>query len=278
MIKYLLFNPLEPEKLPTLRELTTSEICKVWASASKYIRRQLLQKRAVEIGVGTFAVVPARATVGEDKVLPVERPVFQPCRMLKKFYKLKCAKTKIPDETPSVQLDFEQIAADIHFRREIVEACIHETLLFFAGALRDKKEVEFSFKGIGILAVRRKAVSMTFLDDFLLDLDATGNMLAALLEDSRMRAIVAFPGKNDFARLSQDGVITLPRLAVETPHQASAPAISLKPRREPAPWGGGARRVSVLDPVFLAQRRVSLARQLAKQGERAKAKEAGRAR
>lgn len=55
-----------------------------------------LRLQAVEIGVGTFALVPARATVGEDKVLPVERPVFQPCRFLKKFYKLKCAKTKIP--------------------------------------------------------------------------------------------------------------------------------------------------------------------------------------
>ena len=88
------------------------------------------------------------------------------------------------DETLSVPLDFEQIAADIHFRREIVEQCIHETLLFFAGALRDNKEVEFSFKGIGILAVRRKAVSMTFFDDCLLELDATGNMLAALLEVS----------------------------------------------------------------------------------------------
>ena len=33
--------------------------------------------------------------------------------------------------------------------------------------------------------------------------------------------------------------------------------------------------VSVLDPVFLAQRRVSLARQLAKEGEHAKATEAG---
>ena len=65
-----------------------------------------------------------------------------------------------------------------------MERCIHETLLFFAGALRDNKEVEFSFKGIGILAVRRKAVSMTFFDDCLLGLDATGNMLAALLEVS----------------------------------------------------------------------------------------------
>lgn len=85
------------------------------------------------------------------------------------------------DETPFVQLDFEEIAAEIHFRREIVEQCIHETLLFFAGALRDNKEVEFSFKGIGILAVRRKVVSMTFLDDCLLELDGTGNMPAALL-------------------------------------------------------------------------------------------------
>ncbi|CAM9814084.1 unnamed protein product [Bubo scandiacus] len=278
MIKYLLFSPLEHKDLPTLRELTTSEICQVWAGASRYIRRELLQKKAVEIGVGTFALVPACATVGEDKVLPVERPVFQPCRLLKKFYKLKCAKAKIPDETLRVQLDFEQIAADTHFRKEIVEQCVHETLLFFAEALRDNKEVEFSFKGIGILAVRRKVLSMTFLDDCLLELDATGNMLAALLGDSKMMRIVAFAGKNDFSRLSRDGVITLPRLEVEVPHQASVPVTSLKPRRESAPWGGGSRRASVLDPLFLAQRRVSLARQQAKAGEQAKAKESGPAR
>ncbi|NXN38708.1 CCD81 protein, partial [Rhinoptilus africanus] len=143
--KYLLFSSLGPENLPTLRELTSSEICKVWAGTSRYIHGELLQKRAVEIGVGTFGVVPACATVAEDKVLPLERPVFQPCRLLKEFYKLKCAEAKIPDETPCVALDFEQIAADIHFRQEIVELCVHETLLFFAGALHDDKEVEFSF-------------------------------------------------------------------------------------------------------------------------------------
>ncbi|NWX15280.1 CCD81 protein, partial [Aegotheles bennettii] len=145
MRKYLLLRSLDPSQLPTLRELTTTEICKVWASACRYIRSQLLQKRAVEIGVGTFAVVPALATVGQDKVLPVERPVFEPCRFLKKFYNLKCAKTKIDGETPPVPLDFEWIGADIRFRPEIVERCIHETLLFFVGTLYDNKEVEFSF-------------------------------------------------------------------------------------------------------------------------------------
>ncbi|NXV71529.1 CCD81 protein, partial [Atlantisia rogersi] len=146
MMKYLLLNPLKPKDLATLRELSTSEICRVWAAASRYIRTQLLEKKAVDIGIGTFAVVLARAMVGEDKVFLVQRPVFQPCKFLKKFYKLKCAKCKIPDETPVIQLDYVQIATDIHFRLEMVERCIHETLLFFAEALLYKKEVEFTFK------------------------------------------------------------------------------------------------------------------------------------
>ncbi|XP_030326412.1 coiled-coil domain-containing protein 81 [Strigops habroptila] len=245
MMKYLLFKGLGPDDLPTLKQLTTNEICKVWAGTSKYIQKQLFEKKAVEIGIGTFALVLVRVTVGEDKVLPVERPVFQLCRFMKKFYKLKCAKTKIPEETPFVQLDFEQIGADIHFRREIVERCIHETLLFFAEALRDKKEVEFSFRSVGILAVRRSVVSMTFFDDCLLELDVTGNMKAALLRNPKMMRIVAFAGRNDYSRLSQDGVIMLPRLAVVIPHQALDHVMSLKPRRESAPWGEGARRGNV---------------------------------
>ncbi|NWU98249.1 CCD81 protein, partial [Upupa epops] len=146
MLKYLLLKPLEPKDLSTLKELTTREICQIWAAASRYIRGQLLQKRAVEIGVGTFALVPAHATVQGNMVLPLEIPLFQPTRLIKKFYKLRCAKTKIPDETPQVQLDFEEIAAAIHFQKEIVEKCMQETLFFFAEALRDNKEVEFFFK------------------------------------------------------------------------------------------------------------------------------------
>lgn len=88
------------------------------------------------------------------------------------------------DDTPTVQPDIEEVAASTHFRHEIVEQCVQETLIWFAGALRDNKEVEFSFRGIGILAVRNKVVSMTFLDSCLLELDTTGNMLKALLEVS----------------------------------------------------------------------------------------------
>lgn len=50
----------------------------------------------MDIGIGTFALVPVHATVAEGTILPVERPVFKPCRLLRKFYQLKCAKTTIP--------------------------------------------------------------------------------------------------------------------------------------------------------------------------------------
>ncbi|XP_064272573.1 coiled-coil domain-containing protein 81-like isoform X2 [Passer domesticus] len=275
MQKYLLYNAVEPEDLPTLKELSTIEICKVWSGMSRQIYRQLLKKKAVEIGIGSFVVIPVHANVAEGKVLPVERPMFILSKTLKLFYNLESDEIKIPDEIPVVQPDFEEIAANTHFRHEIVEQCVQETLLYFAGALRDNKEVEFTFRSIGILAVRKKVVSMTFFDNCLLEMDSTGNMLKALLEDPNMMSTVAFPGQNKFSRVSQDEVVTLPSFVAETPHQPLARLVSLKPRRESAPWGGGCRRVSVLDPVFLARRRVSQASQQSMEMDHTRDKEIG---
>ena len=92
---------------------------------------------------------------------------------------MRCA--SVLDEIPVVQLSFEQIATDTGFRREAVQQCIEETLLFFAGAVAEGKEVELVLKDVGVLAVRRQVVTMNFFDHFLVEVDATGNMLPALL-------------------------------------------------------------------------------------------------
>ncbi|NWZ93299.1 CCD81 protein, partial [Nesospiza acunhae] len=122
------------------------EICKVWSGMSRHIYRQLLKKKAVDIGLGSFAVISVHANVAEGKVLPVERPMFIMNKTLKMFYNLEGDETKIPEEIPVVQPDFEDIAAHIHFRPEILEQCVQETLLYFAGALQENKEVEFTFR------------------------------------------------------------------------------------------------------------------------------------
>ncbi|XP_015705291.1 uncharacterized protein LOC107306550 [Coturnix japonica] len=256
VFRYLLFDPLDPNELSLLKELTTSEICRVWDATSKYICRQLQEKKAVDIGIGSFAVVPARAAAGKDGVLDVDKPIFHMSRHIQRFYKLKQPKTRIPLEMFEYPLDFEEIAESIHFRAPIVEQCIHETLLFFAEALRGKKEVDFFFSSLGILSVRGQEVIMNFFDSCALQVDATGNMLPALLGDPKMMNMIAFRGKNKFTRRSEDGCVMLPRIEVQEP-KTYRRLSSLKPRRDSQPWGGGARRVSIYDPVVLARRRVS---------------------
>lgn len=50
----------------------------------------------MEIGIGSFAVIPSHANVAEGKVLPVERPMFIMSKTLKMFYNLESDETKIP--------------------------------------------------------------------------------------------------------------------------------------------------------------------------------------
>lgn len=52
--------------------------------------------QAVDIGIGTFAVLPAHASVEEGKVLPIERPMFILSKPLKMFYNLESDEVKIP--------------------------------------------------------------------------------------------------------------------------------------------------------------------------------------
>ncbi|XP_015705289.1 coiled-coil domain-containing protein 81-like [Coturnix japonica] len=241
VFRYLLLKPLDPNELSLLKELTTSEICRVWDATSKYVCRQLQEKKAVDIGIGSFAVVPARVAAGKDGVLDVDKPIFQMSQHVQRFYKLKKPKTKIPPEVFEHPLNLKEIAESIHFRVPIVKQCIHETLLFFAETLRGKQEVDFFFSSLGILSVRGQEVIMNFFDSCALQLDATDNMLPALLGDPEIMNLIALRGKNKFTQRSEDGCVILPRIAFEDP-KTYRQLSSLKPRRNSQPWGEGARR------------------------------------
>lgn len=54
--------------------------------------------QAVNIGIGTFAVVTANTTGADGKAMVVRKPIFKPCRFMKTFYKLKCAESRIPSK------------------------------------------------------------------------------------------------------------------------------------------------------------------------------------
>ena len=88
------------------------------------------------------------------------------------------------DRVTIIQLNYSAVAVETPFSRDIVEACIREVLQAFTRSLAAKRNVEFSFCGIGRLEIRDGKVKMKFYKDFINSMDGSGRLLNALKDVS----------------------------------------------------------------------------------------------
>lgn len=72
------------------------------------------------------------------------------------------------------------ISLEGSFNRDTVEGCVKETLLFLSRSISIKQNVEFTFKGIGVLMIKNGSVKMRFLKEFLYKMDGSGTLAKAL--------------------------------------------------------------------------------------------------
>uniref|UniRef100_A0A8C3RL04 Coiled-coil domain containing 81 n=1 Tax=Chelydra serpentina TaxID=8475 RepID=A0A8C3RL04_CHESE len=141
----------------------------------------LLIFQGVQIpGLGTFSFLRQKLDVGNNKFILIQRPVFLLSEKLAQIHGLKLAKIHTPGDIPIIQLNFIMLSLEGPFNREIVEGCVKETLLFFSRSIATKQNVEFTFKGIGVLVIRDNKVKMKFYKDFLQAMDGSGNLVKAL--------------------------------------------------------------------------------------------------
>lgn len=85
-----------------------------------------------------------------------------------------------PGDIPVVPLNFVMISLEGPFNRDTIEGCVRETLLFLSRSISIKQNVEFTFKGIGVLSIRDNKVKMRFYKDFLSSVDGSGTLTKAL--------------------------------------------------------------------------------------------------
>lgn len=78
------------------------------------------------------------------------------------------------------------------FNRDTIEGCVKETLLFLSRSISVKQNVEFTFKGIGVLSIRDSKVKMRFSKDFLCTMDGSGALTKALANVNCF--LLIFPG------------------------------------------------------------------------------------
>ncbi|XP_004455310.2 coiled-coil domain-containing protein 81 isoform X2 [Dasypus novemcinctus] len=118
--------------------------------------------------------------VGNNKFILMQRPMFIMAKKLVQTHGLKQNKVHTPGDIPIVPLNFVMISLEGPFNRDTVEGCVKETLLFLSRSISIKQNVEFTFKGIGVLVIRDSKVKMRFYKDFLSAMDGSGTLVKAL--------------------------------------------------------------------------------------------------
>ncbi|XP_038617901.1 coiled-coil domain-containing protein 81 isoform X2 [Tachyglossus aculeatus] len=195
---------------PTLPSLTEDEIFSIWGSVSEFVERQLGKHKGVRIpGLGTFTLQRQKIELG-NRFLLLQRPVFILSEKFAQIFRLQQSKVYVTGDIPVVPLNFSAISLEGPFHRDVVEGCVRETLLFFSRSVATKQSVEFTFKGIGVLAVRAGKAKMRFYREFLSAMDGSGNLVKALSNR---------PGTADSVASGRDGpgagrsgsIVTFPR-------------------------------------------------------------------
>ncbi|XP_008588246.1 PREDICTED: coiled-coil domain-containing protein 81-like, partial [Galeopterus variegatus] len=118
--------------------------------------------------------------VGNNKFILIQRPMFIMAEKLVQIHGLKQNRVYTPGDIPIVPLNFVMISLEGPFNRDVVEGCVKETLLFLSRSISIKQNVEFTFKGIGVLVIRDSKVKMRFYKDFLCAVDGSGALEKAL--------------------------------------------------------------------------------------------------
>ncbi|KAM9220951.1 coiled-coil domain-containing protein 81 isoform 1-T1 [Dugong dugon] len=169
------------QMLPTLPSLTQEEVSIIWGNVAEFVERQLTLHKGVQIpGLGIFTFTRQKLEVGNNKFILIQRPVFIVAEKLVQLHGLKQNKVHIPGDIPIIPLNFVMISLEGPFNRDIVEGCVKETLLFLSRSISTKQNVEFTFKGIGVLVIRNSKVKMKFYKDFLCAMDGKGTLVKAL--------------------------------------------------------------------------------------------------
>ncbi|KAK1336193.1 hypothetical protein QTO34_003996 [Cnephaeus nilssonii] len=179
-------------------------------SQEEFVERQLSVHKGVQIpGLGTFTFMRQKLDLG-NKFILFERPVFIMAEKLIQLHGLKQNKVYTPGDIPVVPLNFVMISLEGSFNRDTVEGCVKETLLFLSRSISMKQNVEFTFKGIGILVIKDGGVKMRFLKDFLCKVDGSGALAKALA--NRPGTVDSVLSSRESFRKLANNVLAFPRI------------------------------------------------------------------
>lgn len=148
---------------------------------SAYVDKFMSQSKGVAIpSFGTFSFVQKKLDIGNNKIVLIQRPVFAISEKFAQTHSLQYTKYPVAGNIPVHPLNYAAIANETAFSRDDVETCVRHVLQVFNRSVQAKKNVEFTFSGIGKLLIRSSKVKMKFFKDFINAFDESGKVVAEM--------------------------------------------------------------------------------------------------
>ena len=148
---------------------------------ASYIDKFMSQSKGVSIpGFGTFTFIQKRIDVGNSKFIQAQRPVFAISEKFAQTHGLAYTKHPVAGNIPVHPLNYAAIANETAFSRDDIELCVKHVLQVFNRSVQSRKNVEFTFTGIGKMQIRNSKVKMKFFKEFVNACDATGKVVGEM--------------------------------------------------------------------------------------------------
>ncbi|XP_013385182.1 coiled-coil domain-containing protein 81 [Lingula anatina] len=192
-------------------KLNDGDVVAIWDNISAFIEKQMLNQKAVHLpGLGTFTFTQKKLDIGNNKFILIQRPVFVLSEKFAQTHGLQYTKHHVSGQIPVVQLNFSAISFESPFDRDAVEICVQEVLGALARSVANKRNVEFTFAGIGRLQIRESKVKMKFYKEFLNSMDGSGKLVDAL--KNRPGTVDSVMSDRAPSRAHSSNTLVLPRI------------------------------------------------------------------
>ena len=144
------------------------DVIQIWDEVSSFIEKFMTQSKGVTIpNFGTFSFSQKKIDIGNNKFILVHRPVFSIAEKFLQTHSLKQTKYPIAGSIPVHPLNYVAISNETAFSRDDIESCVRHVLQVLNRSVASKKNVEFTFTGIGRLQIRNFKVKMKFFKTFV---------------------------------------------------------------------------------------------------------------
>ena len=154
------------------------DVVHIWDEVAHYIERFMLQSKGVAIpGFGTFSFIQKKIDIGNNKYMLTQRPVFAISEKFGQTHRLKYPKYPVAGQIPVHPLNYFAIANETAFKRDDIECGVRHVLQVFNRSVASRKNVEFTFTGIGKLLIRDFKVKMRFFKEFVNSCDGSGKVV-----------------------------------------------------------------------------------------------------